>query len=210
MYSIIIFFLLEFYALPRNLTLRKPRVQSDERKPWSGCTNNSHCKTKNGKTNDFVFRNLVISERKMSKFCCLYRKHAFFYFLKHHFSLQLNSQEALLTLSDLPLDKPWSQASFLPPTHAVLAFNSFLIVHRVHHAHFSAFYAQRCSWIQSSSSCNHHHFHFSTFFFSARLTTLMTGRFFFFFFFFILRRMGKNKALAHHTSTYFHTRRVSV
>ena len=32
----------------------------------------------------------------------------------------------------------------------------------------------------------------------------------FFFFFFILRRMGKNKALAHHTSTYFHTRRVSI
>ena len=31
--------------------------------------------------------------------------------------------------------------------------------------------------------------------------------FFFFFFFFIL---GKNKALAHHTSTYFHTRRVSI
>ena len=29
-----------------------------------------------------------------------------------------------------------------------------------------------------------------------------------FFFFFILRRMGKNKAQAHHTSTYFHTRRV--
>ena len=28
--------------------------------------------------------------------------------------------------------------------------------------------------------------------------------------FFILRRMGKNKALAHHTSTYFHTRRVSI
>ena len=28
----------------------------------------------------------------------------------------------------------------------------------------------------------------------------------FFFLFFILRRMGKNKALAHHTSTYFHTR----
>ena len=26
----------------------------------------------------------------------------------------------------------------------------------------------------------------------------------FFCFFFILRRMGKNKALAHHTSTYFH------
>ena len=34
--------------------------------------------------------------------------------------------------------------------------------------------------------------------------------FFFFFFFFILRRMGKNKALAHHTSAYFHTRRVSI
>ena len=36
---------------------------------------------------------------------------------------------------------------------------------------------------------------------------------YFFFFsssFFILRRMGKNKALAHHTSTYFHTRRVSI
>ena len=33
---------------------------------------------------------------------------------------------------------------------------------------------------------------------------------FFFFFLFILRRMGKNKALAHHTSTYFHTRRVSI
>ena len=32
----------------------------------------------------------------------------------------------------------------------------------------------------------------------------------FFFFFYILRRMGKNKALAHHTSTYFHTRRVSI
>ena len=31
----------------------------------------------------------------------------------------------------------------------------------------------------------------------------------FFFSLFILRRMGKNKALAHHTSTYFHTRRVS-
>ena len=30
------------------------------------------------------------------------------------------------------------------------------------------------------------------------------------FFFFILRRMGKNKALAHHTSAYFHTRRVSI
>ena len=31
-----------------------------------------------------------------------------------------------------------------------------------------------------------------------------------FFFFFILRRMmGKNKALAHHTSTYFHTRHGS-
>ena len=32
----------------------------------------------------------------------------------------------------------------------------------------------------------------------------------FFFFFFILRRMGKSKALAHHTSTYFHSRRVSI
>ena len=31
-----------------------------------------------------------------------------------------------------------------------------------------------------------------------------------FLFFFILRRMGKNKALAHHTSTYLHTRRVSI
>ena len=31
-----------------------------------------------------------------------------------------------------------------------------------------------------------------------------------FFFFFILGRMGKKKALAHHTSTYFHTRRVSI
>ena len=28
--------------------------------------------------------------------------------------------------------------------------------------------------------------------------------------FFILRRMGENNALAHHTSTYFHTRRVSI
>ena len=27
---------------------------------------------------------------------------------------------------------------------------------------------------------------------------------------YILRRMGKNKALAHHTSTYFHTRLVSI
>ena len=35
--------------------------------------------------------------------------------------------------------------------------------------------------------------------------------FFLFFLFFNLRRMGKNKALlAHHTSTYFHTRRVSI
>ena len=33
---------------------------------------------------------------------------------------------------------------------------------------------------------------------------------FFFFFLYILRRMGKNKALAHLTSTYFHTRRVSI
>ena len=34
----------------------------------------------------------------------------------------------------------------------------------------------------------------------------------FFFLIFILRRMGKNKALliAHHISTYFHTRRVSI
>ena len=31
-----------------------------------------------------------------------------------------------------------------------------------------------------------------------------------FFLFFILRRTGKNKALAHHTSTYFHTRHVSI
>ena len=34
--------------------------------------------------------------------------------------------------------------------------------------------------------------------------------FFFSCFFFILRRMGKNKALAHHTFTYFQTRRVSI
>ena len=34
--------------------------------------------------------------------------------------------------------------------------------------------------------------------------------FFFSLFFFILRRMGKNKALAHHTSTNFYTRRVSI
>ena len=32
----------------------------------------------------------------------------------------------------------------------------------------------------------------------------------FFFFFFILWRMEKNKAQAHHASTYFHTRRVSI
>ena len=32
----------------------------------------------------------------------------------------------------------------------------------------------------------------------------------FFFFFYILRRMGRNKAQAHHASTYFHTRRVSI
>ena len=31
-----------------------------------------------------------------------------------------------------------------------------------------------------------------------------------FFLLYILRRVGKNKALAHHTSTYFHTRRVSI
>ena len=29
-------------------------------------------------------------------------------------------------------------------------------------------------------------------------------------FFFLLRRMGKNTAQAHHASTYFHTRRVSI
>ena len=33
---------------------------------------------------------------------------------------------------------------------------------------------------------------------------------FIYLFIFILRRMWKNKALAHHTSTYFHTRRVSI
>ena len=33
---------------------------------------------------------------------------------------------------------------------------------------------------------------------------------FYLFFFFILRRMGKNEALAHHTFTYFHTRRVLI
>ena len=31
-----------------------------------------------------------------------------------------------------------------------------------------------------------------------------------FIYFLILRRMGKNKDLAHRTSTYFHTRRVSI
>ena len=36
----------------------------------------------------------------------------------------------------------------------------------------------------------------------------MFGKHFFTFFF--LRRMGKNTALAHHTSTYFHTRRASI
>ena len=41
------------------------------------------------------------------------------------------------------------------------------------------------------------------------LETIMDN-FFFFLFFLILRRMGKSKALAHHTSTYFHTRRVSI
>ena len=40
------------------------------------------------------------------------------------------------------------------------------------------------------------------------ILTFMTG--FLLFFFLILRRMGENKALAHHTSTYFHTRRVSI
>ena len=39
---------------------------------------------------------------------------------------------------------------------------------------------------------------------------LRNGFYFIFIFFFILRRMGKSKALAHHTSTYFHTRRVSI
>ena len=46
--------------------------------------------------------------------------------------------------------------------------------------------------------------------FLTHTTTTTTTTIFFFFFFFILRRMGKNKALAHHTSTYFHTRRVSI
>ena len=39
---------------------------------------------------------------------------------------------------------------------------------------------------------------------------LLPAYYFFFFFFSILRRIRKNKALAHHTSTYFHTRRVSI
>ena len=39
---------------------------------------------------------------------------------------------------------------------------------------------------------------------------ISSSLFFFSFSFFILRRMGKNKALAHHTSAYFHTRRVSI
>ena len=39
---------------------------------------------------------------------------------------------------------------------------------------------------------------------------LKNGFILFYFIFFILRRMGKNKALAHHTSAYFHTRRVSI
>ena len=42
------------------------------------------------------------------------------------------------------------------------------------------------------------------------LISYARGLYFFFFFFFILGRMGKSKALAHHTSTYFHTRRVSI
>ena len=44
----------------------------------------------------------------------------------------------------------------------------------------------------------------------ATLVEIAIALFFFFFFFFILRRMGKNKAEACHTSTYFHTRRVSI
>ena len=38
----------------------------------------------------------------------------------------------------------------------------------------------------------------------------MVSKFYLLCLLFILRRMGKNKALAHHTSTYFHTRRVST
>ena len=53
------------------------------------------------------------------------------------------------------------------------------------------------------SSFGHQHL----FFFSIPFIVLAL---LFFFFFFILWRMGKNKAVAHHTSTYFHTRRVSI
>ena len=46
---------------------------------------------------------------------------------------------------------------------------------------------------------------------SALIVFIWSGLFYWlFFFFFFLRRMGKNKALAHHTSTCFHTRRVSI
>ena len=45
---------------------------------------------------------------------------------------------------------------------------------------------------------------------AAYVVRLSLLRMIFFFFFFILRRMVKNKALAHHTSTYFHTCRVSI
>ena len=41
-------------------------------------------------------------------------------------------------------------------------------------------------------------------------TAVVSVSLFFFSFFFILRRMGKNRALAHHASTFFHTRRVSI
>ena len=57
--------------------------------------------------------------------------------------------------------------------------------------------------VGTTSSFGHQHFFF---FHSFHLLSSH----YFFFFFFILRRMGKNKALAHHTSTYFHTRRVSI
>ena len=58
----------------------------------------------------------------------------------------------------------------------------------------------------SSSSC----IRYTTY--TPRTTNISTTtlQLLFFFFFSILRRMGKNKALAHHTSTYFRTRRVSI
>ena len=43
-----------------------------------------------------------------------------------------------------------------------------------------------------------------------RSLSYVSGIFFYFSFFCILPRIGKNKALAHHTSTYFHMRRVSI